>query len=139
MTYQLSTLETPAQDSADSNSAQWRRQGAEVAESIRCTMPHGHKRRAPNRRKQLRALVAKVAADPRQENAAWVLDHVRLIYSAEKETRDLSFGLHLFPAAIDAAGSEMPRVRLIAREYLDWAGDHFREAGLASFIDGFQE
>ena len=125
--------------SSETDAAQWRGRGASVAQSIVSTKPRGRRAgRIGDRRKALRAFIAHTAGGV-EENAAWVLDNARLLQAAEKETRDFSFGLDQFPAAVDASGAETPRVVLLAREYLEAAGNRYREEDLSAFIQGFQD
>lgn len=77
----------------------WRERGARLAQSIRSIRPRGRRSRPVDRYRQIQALVARAARDPKSENAAWILDSVRLIRSAEKLTRDFSSDLHRYPAA----------------------------------------
>lgn len=117
----------------------WRSHGLRVARSIQATRAHGHRQgKRPDRRSQLRTFLADISA--RQgENAAWVLDNARLMQAAEKETRDFSAGLHEFPSITGPTGAEIPRVRLLAREHLDFAGNTFDEDSLVAYVEGFQE
>jgi hypothetical protein len=80
-----------------------------------------------------------VAADPQQENAAWVLDNFRLIFGVEKEARELAFGLREFRAVTDPSGAETPCVCQLARRYLQASGYSFREQELTAFLEGYQE
>jgi len=117
----------------------WRERGARLAQSIRSIRPRGRRSRPVDRYRQIQALVARAARDPKSENAAWILDSVRLIRSAEKLTRDFSSDLHRYPAATQRNGQEAPRVCVVARGYLRYAGNQFNELALVAFLDGYQD
>ncbi len=84
-------------------------------------------------------LVARAAANPRGENAPWLLDNFRLIFTAEKETREFAFAQRDARVVTDSSGAETPRACLLAREYLAAAGQRFCESELVAFLEGFQE
>ena len=118
----------------------WHEAGASLGRSQRDTQPHGSRKTPrPHRRRRVEKLLARAAAEPQPENAAWVLDNFRLIFTAEKSTRDFSLGLKRFRSVTDASGAGEPRVCLLARGYLRANSYAFHEAELATFLEGYQE
>ncbi len=116
----------------------WRGTGAGLARLISPAPAH-RARKAPrlDRKAALRAFVRQVAAEASREHAAWVLDNLRLIYSAERDSRDFVSELHKSPVALGPSGAEEPRVRILAREFLNAASDRFREEDLTAFLEGY--
>ncbi len=136
---QPATSATPRPVTSGEGASPWFERGRDLAASLSGLESHGRRTRPPHtERHRARTLLARLAAQPRQEYAAWVLDNLRLIDAAGKESRELDFSLHLFPVAIDAAGKRSPRIVLLASAYLGDTELHFEEAALAEYLDGFQ-
>jgi cyclic beta-1,2-glucan synthetase len=115
---------------------QWKTAGAAVARSI----PFEGTRVRHTRREPKRSLVPQMLAQTAGAEAARLLyDNLRLIRTAEKETREFAKGLRHFPLVHDASGAECARVVAIARAYLDCVENHFTEETCAAFLDGFQD
>src|SRR5580700_8088801 len=106
----------------------WREAGAALGRQHGITKPRAA-RKPPriDRRRRVEALLARAVAQPQPENAAWVLDNFRLIFTAEKSSRDFSRGLKGFRTVTDQSGADMPRVCLVARTYLQAGGYGFQE------------
>jgi cyclic beta-1,2-glucan synthetase len=117
----------------------WRERGAGLAKSVQSIRPQGRRLRRTDRNRQIQTVVARAAREPKSENAACILDSVRLIRGAEKVTRDFPSDLHRYPAATDDSGRETPRVCLVAHEYLKHAGNQFSEPTLIAFLNGYQD
>ena len=118
----------------------WHEAGAALGRQHGSTKPRGA-RKPPrtNRRRRVEELLARAAAAPHAENAAWVLDNFRLIFTAEKSSRDFSLGLKGFRTVTDPSGADSPRVCLVARSYLQACGYGFQEMELVAFLEGYQE
>jgi hypothetical protein len=87
----------------------WHEAGAALGRQHVVTKPRGARKPQMNRRRRVEALLARAAAAPQPENAAWVLDNFRLIFTAEKSSRDFSLGLKGFRTVTDSSGAEAPR------------------------------
>jgi cyclic beta-1,2-glucan synthetase len=123
----------------DADSARWREAGAALGRSHWEVKPLGRGKGQPNRRNRMRDLIARTAANPQGLNAEWVLDNFRLIFGSEKAARDFCSRAGRYPAAVCASGAAMPRISLVARRYLEEAGNVLNEDGFAAFLDGFQD
>ncbi|SRR5579883_3128032 len=124
----------------DADLSKWRAAGALLGRADWKIQPRGRRiRRPPNRRRALRELLARTAAKPQGDNAAWVLDNFRLIFGAEKEAREFCLRAWRYPAVAGPGGMETPRISLLARAYLSEAGNCFSEPALAAFVEGYQE
>jgi cyclic beta-1,2-glucan synthetase len=88
--------------------------------------------------KKLNTLIAESAAK-RSEEARVLLDNVRLIQTALKETRDFDRALRKQPVVVDPAGGEQVRTVAVATAYLTAANDRYNEEGLIAFLRGYQE
>src|SRR5690242_20674032 len=76
----------------------WKELGAELGRAHVAIEPLAKTvRRPPNRRRMIERLIAREAANPRGENATWVLDNYRLIFGAEKDARRLALRLSRYP------------------------------------------
>src|ERR1700733_11311162 len=118
----------------------WHEAGAALGRRRGITKPHAARKPArAHRRRRVEELIARAAAKPQPENAAWVLDNFRLIFTAEKSSRDFSLGLKGFRTVTDQSGAEMPRDCLLARTYVQASGYGFKEMELAAFLEGYQE
>ena len=138
MTHPSTPVDTP-QVSADTCQPQWHAQGAALGQAHRQPRPGGGARSKPPHRRRLGELIAKAASDSQGENAAWLLDHFRLIHAAEKETREFCAQMRTLPAIADASGAREPRVCLIAAQYLAAVGYSFAEESLTAYLEGYQE
>ena len=117
----------------------WHEAGAALGRQHGITKPRGaRKPHRTDRRRRVEQLLARAAAQPQPENAAWVLDNFRLIFTAEKSSRDFSLGLKGFRAVTDPSGAEMPRVCVVARSYLQAGGYGFQETELVAFLEGIR-
>src|SRR5581483_1496413 len=123
----------------DADLGKWREAGAALGRTHWEVKPRGRRKGQPNRRTRMRDLIAKTAANPQGVNAECVLDNFRLIFGSEKAARDFCNRAGRYPAAIDASGAEMPRISLVARRYLDEAGNVISEPEFAAFLEGFQD
>ena len=118
----------------------WHEAGAALGRQHGITKPRGARKPSrTDRRRRVEALLARAVAEPHRENAAWVLDNFRSIFTAEKSSRDFSLGLRGFRTVTDSSGAEMPRVCLVARSYLQAGGYGFREMEFVTFLEGYQE
>src|SRR5580704_14800721 len=118
----------------------WHAAGAALGRQHGITKPRGaRKPHRTDRRRRVEELLARAASEPHAENAAWLLDNFRLIFTAEKSSRDFALGLKGFRTVTDPSGAEMPRVCLVARSYLQAGGYGFQEMELAAFMEGYQE
>jgi len=124
----------------DADVSRWKEAGQDLGRASVEIKPRGRPVSPPaNRRRRLRDLLTKTAANPQGENATAVLDNFRLIFSCEKEARTLSFRLGRFPVLIDSHGAETPRILMLARTYLDQAAQSYSEPAFAAFVEGYQE
>lgn len=140
MIHEPITIADPPPATADAGLRRWHESGAALGRTHRDTRPRGRTRVAvPNRRRRVQDLIARVAADSRGENAAWILDNFRLILGAEKEVRKFAIGMREFRAINDPSGAETPRVCLLARRYLEAGGHAFSEQEVTAFLEGYQE
>jgi cyclic beta-1,2-glucan synthetase len=133
------TVESAATREAAGALRWWREAGAELGRGHRQTQRRARPARRPDRRRQVRDLAARAAADPSREHAAWVLDGFRLLLSAAKDARDFACRLCAFRPVIDPSGVALPRVVALARAYLDASGGAFEESELVAFLDAYQE
>jgi hypothetical protein len=125
---------------ADVDVSRWKEAGRDLGRANVEVKPRGRPAGPPaNRRRRLRDLITKTAANPLGENATAVLDNFRLIFACEKEARTLSLRLGRFPVLVDANGVETPRINMLARTYLAEAGHSYSEPEFASFVEGYQE
>jgi len=116
----------------------WRVAGGALGHEYREWKAHGSKRIAqPDRRQKVQALIQRAASLQDRENAAWVLDNFRLIFSAEREVRKFTRALRDYPVVFDSQGAETPRVCVVARGYLATSSYTFNEQDFAGFIDGY--
>jgi len=119
---------------------QSREAGELLARSHSGRWARARKRPRPPNRRRVRELIARAAANPRGENAAWVLDNFWLILSVEKETREFASSRRdEAPVVLDSSGAGMPRVSMLARAYLEAARWRYEEATMLAFLEGFQE
>lgn len=128
-------------DSAELSPRRWAEAGRETGRTHQKTSPRARTRlHPPDRRRRLQEFIARAAAiDSEQADAASVVDNFRLIFRAEKESRDFASRLHEFRVVVDASGGETARVCLLARAYLETGCYEFSESGLTAFLDGYQE
>jgi len=127
------------QEEAGADLAEWRGRGRDLALAHAESRPRGRRRgAAPDRRRLVRELVAR-AVQSHSEEARWVLDNYRLIFTAEKAVREFAFGLRDARTTRDEAGAETPRVLLLARSYLSAGAFGYSESELIAFLDGFQQ
>ncbi len=117
----------------------WRQAGTRLAGTVAQTyMPHVPRRpHFQRRRARLENLIAQVRAGEHGGDAEWLLDNVRLLQAAERESRPvLAHRWHL-PWVV-VAGVHQPRIALLVAAYLDRARDQFCDAAFAEFVEGFQ-
>ena len=74
-----------------------------------------------------------------REMVLLLYDNLRLIRTAEKETRGFARGLRHFPLVHDPAGMDCARIVAIARGYLDCVENRFTEETCAAFLEAFQD
>ena len=133
-------LYEPPPDETKSDLSEWHDRGVALGRAHPDSRLRSRKRKTPpDRRRRVRDLVTRAAANSKAENAAWAIENFRLIYSAERESREFALGARDTRAVTDSAGADTPRVCLLAREYLNAAGQRYREADLKAFLEGFQE
>ena len=117
----------------------WHSAGAALADVIaRVYRPHSP-RRVPHlrRRGALEKLVAQVRAGIHGGDAEWLLERVRLLQSAEQESRPVLASRFLLPW-VEVGARQCLRIEFLVSAYLDRAGNQFAEASLVAFVDGFQ-
>jgi len=68
----------------------------------------------------------------------WLLENIRLIRTARKETLDLARTLRKHPV-VEVDGEYQPRPYALADSYLDAVGSRFTEETLSAFLEGFQQ
>ena len=133
-------LQEPPDGEIEPDLGRWRGAGAALSRVHPDSRPRARKKKSPpDRRKRVRALVTRAAARPASENARWVIENFRLIYSTEKESREFALTTREMRTIDSPSGGEMPRVCMLAHEYLEACGCHYREAELMAFVEGFQE
>ena len=120
----------------ETDSRKCRGAGASLARSI--AFDGRHIRQRSRRAKQ--SCVGRMLSQPASREAVRLLyDNLRLIRTAEKETRESAKEARRLPAFLDDSGTERPRVAAIARAYLDSVEGRFSEDTCVAFLDGFQE
>jgi len=118
----------------------WREFGRSIGREIRLRKGKATRRQSRSKlRGELERLMKATAARPEEDRSRWILEHVRLLYSAEKEVRGLGMDLREYPFAENSSGAQAPRVRFLAREFLTHGNFEFADAALAAFIEGVQE
>ena len=137
-------IPVPSTEAPELDLERLRQAGAELGLDQGETKPRpGARPIRPSIGSGLRDIAARAMADPegesQEENAAWVLDNLHLLFACESEAREFSFALSKFPAVVDSHGEETPRVSLVARKYLEAAGYCFRETALLAFLEGYQD
>lgn len=95
--------------------------GARCAKSHEVVEPHAVRLALP-------ATVPRVSAE-----------QLRILTSAERETRHIAKSLRQHPCVILADQSVVPRALAVARAYLAEFGYRYDEETLAAFVDGYQE
>ena len=89
MKHETVLLQEPPAGEIKSDLGKWRNAGAVLGRTFAESRPRARKRKsAPDRRRRVRTLVARAAENPAGENARWVIENFRLIYSTEKESRE---------------------------------------------------
>jgi hypothetical protein len=117
-----------------------RKAGAASACAVRVAKGPGHKApKLAHSPEELQAAIAAAARDSKASGRAWLLDNARLIRTAVKETGDLHRSLRDYPVAVEEFGVELPRILVLAREYVRTAHGRFSEEDLAAFLEGYQE
>src|SRR5690349_5518308 len=124
---------------ADVAESQWSRfidLGRETAHSLRPDQHH------PRWQTNPRSLVKK-SLDKGQREAGperkWLLENIRLIRTARKETLDLARTLRKHPVVQTPSGNTRPRPYALASSYLDAVENRFSEEALTAFLEGFQQ
>jgi cyclic beta-1,2-glucan synthetase len=140
MTHESTTINTPPPCHAEAALEEWREAGKTLGHTHQHIKRRGKNRvTPPKRRRRVQALMSRAAADPKAENAAWVLENFRLIFGAEQGAREFSLQIVEFPVITDALGTEAARVCVIAENYLQASGYGFHEPEFSAFIEGYQE
>ncbi len=142
-----STPITPSLEAASKDDfSHFREAGTRLARSIGAvTIKSKHRTRPPaikSRRKALRAAIAKAASadrsDEQQQYIKWLLDNVRLVYASEQQTREFVLDPSL-PVISDESGKQTLRTSSIAGDYLQQAGNEYRDGSFLAFLEGFQQ
>lgn len=140
MKHENVSLQEPPQGELESDPSKLREAGSALSRAHPDSLARGHKKkRPPDRRRRVRALITRAAANPTSENARWVIENFRLLYSMEKESREFAYSTREMRTIADSSGGEMARVCMLAHEFLEACGCHYREADLTAFVEGFQE
>ena len=140
MKYESISIDDSPRTAPESDPRHWRELGWALGLACRDTRPHGRRRSArADRRRRVQDLIQRAAADSQGENAAWVVDNFRLIFSTEREVRPFALALREFPVAAGPDGLEAPRVCLLAKGYLEGSAYHFCERDLIAFLEGYQQ
>src|ERR1700722_573847 len=127
MKHETVLLQEPPAGEIKSDLGKWRNAGAVLGRTFAESRPRARKRKsAPDRRRRVRTLVARAAENPAGENARWVIENFRLIYSTEKESREFALSTRYMRTVTDSSGAEVPRVCVLAREYLHVSDCHYR-------------
>ncbi len=92
----------------------------------------------PSARVLLRS-IAKAAREADDNAKTCLLDGLRLIRSAAKGLDELNRFLRRCPVVETAFGVEMPRLCMVARDYLRVTGGKYSDAEFADFLHGYQE
>jgi hypothetical protein len=116
-----------------------REAGAQAARAARLVAHKAHHiSRARLRTQRLDDSIATAACASAHEGSRWLLENLRLLRTAEKDTHELDRALRDYPTAADSSGVELPRAYLAAVAYLDAAQGRVSEEGLAAFLNGYQ-
>lgn len=91
------------------------------------------------RSKQLHDLVSSPTLHSSHENGRWLIENIRLLRTAVKETRELERMLRRYPVIVESSGATVPRAVVLTHEYLAAVSDHFSEESLLAFLEGYQE
>jgi cyclic beta-1,2-glucan synthetase len=130
-----------AQDVVDAEEIRWRGRGLALTQSVRATFTplHAHRPRESRRRPQLEALLKRITAGEYGAAARGLLDDIRYLQAAERESRAFLGGNYRLPGVVTADGHCRSRVGLIAATYLAQSDWRFDERWFSAFIEGFQD
>ncbi len=127
-----------AQEKREEAGSEPRAAGTAAARACRIADQVGASMPAHNGR-DLQKRIAAAANGASDERRRWLLDNMRLIRAAARETRGIGRALREEASVIDAAGVIRPRAYAVACQYLDSTGGRFSEETLAAFLEGYQE
>jgi hypothetical protein len=128
--------EKPGQTDSEIDLAAVRIAGRRLAQSIPETRRYGKRGERRDRRMAERILARAFTAP--EESRRLLRDNTRLVQTAAKHAYEFAAGLRRF-AVVPGPSGVSPRIRLIARTYLEQVQFHFTEESCGAFLNGFQE